>query len=297
MLGLREEFDYRICTDCAALQIASLPADLERFYPSDYYTAVERAPIVTGGWARRRWSGFRLRQGRWVRWISGRRYGRFDWLRRTRTRLDDAILDVGCGSGRLLRRLARDGFTHLVGIDARWSGPPERGKSVCIERATPETHVGRYRLVMAHHSLEHMAEPGRAVEAMAGLVEPGGHLLLRVPLAEGAAFAEYGADWVQLDAPRHLGLPTRRAIHALAARAGLRVVAVVDDSGPFQFWGSEVYRRGGSLRSAGRGGRRVLCLPARLLARVRAIRVRHRGEGDQACFYLQKPESRGEGVT
>ena len=197
----------------------------------------------------------------------------------------------------MLRRLARDGFTRLVGIDARWSGPPERGEGVRIERATPETHNGRYRLVMAHHSLEHMAEPDRAVEAMARLVEPGGHLLLRVPLAEGLAFAQYGADWVQLDAPRHLGLPTRRAVEFLAARAGLRVVAVVDDSGPFQFWGSEVYRRGGSLRSAGRGGRRVLGPVDRFAARVRAIRARSRSQGDQACFYLQKSERGDEGLT
>jgi hypothetical protein len=134
-----------------------------------------------------------------------------------------------------------------------------------------------------------MEDPAVAFAALARLVVPGGHLLLRVPRADGWARSHYGSDWAQLDAPRHLHLPTRRSIECLADRVGLELVDVVDDSGAFQIWGSEVCRRGVPLSRAGRGGRSVLTIAGRLRARVRAWQLRARAQGDQACFYLRKP--------
>ena len=119
---------------------------------------------------------------------------------------------------------------------------------------------------------------------------PGGHLLLRVPLADSWARRVYGPAWVQLDAPRHLHLHTRQSIDVLARRFGLRVVHVTDDSGPFQIWGSELYRRGESFVGAGRGGLRVLGWRERFAMRKRARKLARQGLGDQACFYLQRLE-------
>ncbi len=302
MLGTREGFDYLECVECGSLQIDPLPASLDRFYPPDYYTRrlrPERTPpslLVRWGRSLRRrlrrgWSKIRLSsEGALVRALSGRRYARFDWFRRTGTGLDDAILDVGCGSGRLLRRLAGDGFTRLVGIDPRWAGKDSDDAGIRFARESPEEHAGQYRLVMAHHSFEHMRDPTAAFAAMARLVERGGHLLLRVPVADGWARRHYGADWVQLDAPRHLHLPTRRGVEILARRSGLHLVQAVDDSGPFQIWGSELYRRDIPLSGPGPGGRRALPWSVRLRARRAARRLSRAGLGDQACFYLCREE-------
>jgi SAM-dependent methyltransferase len=220
--------------------------------------------------------------------ISGRRYGRFDWFRRTRTGLHDEILDVGCGSGRLLLRLYGEGFERLMGIDVRLGGVSREGVGPSFERVSPEDHHGLYRLVMSHHSFEHMEDPVRGFAAFARLVEPGGYLLLRLPLADSWARRYYAANWVQLDAPRHLHLHTRRSIAILAERSGFKVTHVADDSGPFQIWGSELYRRGVPLAQAGRGGRNELSLLDRLSARRHARRLTRQGLGDQACFYLQR---------
>lgn len=292
MLGLGGKFRYVECEACASLQIEAIPASLEPYYAAGYYTATRSRSRRRPGFLiglRRGWSRIRLRRGRLARLVSGRRYARFDWLRRTGTRLDDPILDVGCGSGRLLENLAHDGFTNLTGIDPRGPAESASREGLRFRREGPEEHIGRYRLVMAHHSFEHMRDPGRAFEAMAGLVEPGGTLLLRVPVADSWARRHYGPDWVQLDAPRHLHLPTRKAIEVLSRRAGLRVMHVVDDSGPFQIWGSELYRRGGSLsKRRDRPGRSAVSLWARLRARWQARRLSRAGLGDQACFYLRR---------
>jgi SAM-dependent methyltransferase len=291
MLGLREPFDYDVCTVCGALQIARIPSDLERFYDEGWDARAR--PARRGGARgphplRRAWTRARLRPGRLARWISGRRYGRFDWFRRTRTGLGDPILDVGCGRGRLLDRLVAEGFEDLTGIDPRLPSARPSDAPPRLLRVALEDHRGRYHLVMAHHSFEHCPDPAAAFAAFARLVEPGGHLLLRTPVAEGWACAHYGADWVQLDAPRHLHVPTRRSIERLAAAHGFRLLRVDDDSGPFQIWGSELYRRDVPLVEGGRGGRRALGAALRLRARWRARGLRRRGLGDQRCFYLRR---------
>lgn len=280
-------FDYVECTRCGSLQLETIPDELERAYGDDYYTGpghLRRLRAV--GTPRLRRSLARLRLGlrpaSLARAISGRRYGRFDWLRRTGTGQGDAILDVGCGSGRLLFRLHADGFRDLVGIDpslsAETTARAADRRGLRFERSTPQTHRGAYRLVMAHHSFEHMRDPVAAFAALAALVAPGGHLLLRVPLADSWARRHYAADWAQLDAPRHLQIPTRRSIELLAAGAGLELVHVEDDSGVFQIWGSE--------QDLPR--RPALRFVRWLAARHQAARLRRAGQGDQAAFYLRR---------
>ncbi len=279
-------FDYVACVACGGLQIESIPADLESAYGDDYYTAHQHPRALrAGGWLglRRGLARLRLRSGFLARAVSGRRYGRFEWFRRTQTGQGDAILDVGCGSGRLLFRLHVEGFRSLVGIDPRLSPETEARARGCpglrFERATPEAHRGRYHLVMAHHSFEHMADPLRSFAALGALVAPGGSLLLRVPLADSWARAHYAADWAQLDAPRHLQIPTRESIARMAERTGLRVESVIDDSGVFQIWGSErALPRTGAARFA-----------RWLAARRQGARLRRDGRGDQAAFYLRRP--------
>jgi SAM-dependent methyltransferase len=280
-------YDYVECTVCGGLALSPSEAAAEVDYAGDYYTARQRIagrvpPLVRV--LRRRLTRFRLglRAGRFARAVSGRRYGRFDWFRRTGIGPDDAILDVGCGSGRLLFRLHADGFRDLVGLDPNL--PPATAARAAdhpglrFERGTPQSHRGRYRLVMAHHSFEHMPDPRASFAALAALVAPGGCLLLRVPLADSFARRHYGAAWAQLDPPRHLHIPTRASLEHLAAAEGLAIFHVEDDSGVFQIQGSE--------RDRPRGG------PARLVhwlaARRAAGRLRRAGRGDQAAFYLRR---------
>jgi len=291
MLGLGGAFDYVECSECGALQIARIPEDLDRFYPASYYARAEARPRTgrsLGRSLRALWSRARRCRGIAGTPLAGRRFGRFEWLARTATGLDAPILDVGCGSGLLLWRLHRIGFHDLTGIDERMVGERREPGGPRLLRETLETHRGVYHLVMAHHSFEHLRDPRSGFRALAALVGPGGWLLLRVPVASSWARRHYGSEWVQLDAPRHLFLPTPSTVETLAREVGLRVDLCVDDSGPFQIWGSELYRRDLDLESAGRSGRRVFGWRERLRFRMRARALRRRGLGDQACFYLRR---------
>ena len=58
--------------------------------------------------------------------------------------------------------------------------------------------------------------PGASLEQAAQLLTPGGRILVRMPTVSCDAFDEYGVDWVQLDAPRHITLFSRAGVEALA---------------------------------------------------------------------------------
>lgn len=162
-----------------------------------------------------------------------------------------------------------------------------------LRRGSLEAVAGDYDLVMLHHSFEHMADPHRAMAAVARRVRPGGWALVRVPVADSHAWEVYREDWVQLDAPRHLHLHTPRSMARLAETAGFRIDGVEWDSSAFQFWGSEQYRLGMALSAPGslsRGRRHGPFSRRQLRCWERAARRLNReGKGDQAAFYLWRP--------
>jgi hypothetical protein len=78
----------------------------------------------------------------------------------------------------------------------------------------------------------------------------------------------------------------------LASAAGFTVVEVVFDSTAFQFWGSEQVRRGIPLHDPRsvhvRGGRGMFSRRDMRSFAARAAELNNAGDGDQACFYLQR---------
>lgn len=289
MFGSREEFSYCECADCGCLWIAKVPGDLSRHYGQGYYslkesalrTFVRRRPAIYRAlyYARRRAP---LTLPEW--WPSSRPVPR-----------DAAILDVGSGAGRLLLRLKALGYTNLVGLDPfidkdiRVPDGPE------IFKRSIEEIDGSFELVIINHSLEHIAEPRRVFDEVKRLMTRSGVAVIRTPVASSLAWREYGSDWVQLDAPRHLVVHTVNSIAALSRASALRVEAVTHDSTAFQFWGSEQCRRDIPLMD-----RRSYLVSTvnSIFTRAeidefarRAIQLNKRGEGDQACFYLRHQEA------
>ncbi|MEB0263358.1 MULTISPECIES: hypothetical protein [unclassified Mucilaginibacter] len=66
--------------------------------------------------------------------------------------------------------------------------------------------------------------------------------LVCVPVL-GEAWDIYKENWVQLDAPRHFVLHTKKSMGILAEKTGFTVAKTIFDSTAFQFWGSELYER------------------------------------------------------
>ncbi|MCK8458451.1 class I SAM-dependent methyltransferase [Sphingomonas faeni] len=156
---------------------------------------------------------------------------------------DAAILDVGCGAGHFLNRLADIGYTNLLGIDPFIPSDMRSTGGVPILRREVSELDGRFDLVMFNHSLEHVEAPRDVLASASRLLTPNGQCVVRIPTVSSTAWDEYGVDWVQLDAPRHVSLPSRDGMRIAGKAAGMSLERTVDDSSAFQFWASEQYRR------------------------------------------------------
>ncbi|MCP3950847.1 MAG: class I SAM-dependent methyltransferase [Desulfobacterales bacterium] len=299
MFGTNEVFEYFKCAECGCLQITAVPDDLKRHYGSGYYSFKEpencfdntakagfkhlRADCALGGRS--------LLARMFLRLYPPPAY--FDWLKEARVTLDSEILDVGCGAGELLVRLKKDGFKSLTGLDAFIENDVCYENGVRIYRQILTEHRARYDFIMLHHSFEHMPDPLKAARGLHRNLRADRTVLIRIPVVSSHAWKKYGLNWVQLDAPRHLYLHTEKSMRILAQKTGFEVKKIVYDSDEFQFWGSEQYMRGISLRApeslANGLGNSMFTKKQLINFKRKAADLNKTGAGDQACFYLYKP--------
>lgn len=294
MFGMRDEFTYHECGSCSSLQIAHIPEDLSRYYPPGYGSFTVRRDGLVKRWLQKQRFRTAIDRGNFIGRLMVRWRGApwlATWLPRTGVAPDDRILDVGSGNGQLLLQMHDCGFRNLTGIDPfieedRLDGP------VMIRRQTIGQVTDPYDMVMFNHSLEHVRQPEDDLRAAGLLLQTGQPAIVRLPVAGTSAYRSYGGEWVQLDAPRHLGIPSESGMRALAARAGFTMELVQYESTAFQFWGSEQYRAGIPLtdeRSYQRNPDRSPFTPQQILEfQQQADRLNEAGDGDTACFFLRR---------
>lgn len=298
MLGLRREFDYFRCAVCGCLQIAAFPTEMAPYYPPGYFRPERRDRVSVPNWAytlfdvpavmqevRRAFppGAAALTHDRLAEMLAAQviRHYLPDWMERK----DAAILDVGCAGGGLIHALSRLGYRRVQGVDLYIPAPIRFANGVAVHKGTIHDLPAGWDLIMLHHAFEHMPDPQAVLQAVAQRLTPGGLCLIRIPIVPSLAWERYGVDWVQWDAPRHFFLHSVPSIALLAGQAGLRVEQHFCDSTPFQFVGSELYRRNIALGEAGPQARFT---PEEMDGfRAETTRANAAGQGDQAAFYLR----------
>lgn len=282
--------------------ISSVPDNLGDYYPDHYYSFIGR----TGGVAKisrlRRW----LRAKRSLYMLYGKdTIGRliskigqdyfpyqWRWFYHTNMRPASSILDVGCGSGTLLRTLRDNGFTNLHGVDPYIKNDIIES-NLYIARGQIRDIQGEYDLVMFHHSLEHFPDNTDALSAAYSLCKPGGTVLIRIPVSDGYGWQTYREKWFALDAPRHLAIPSRIGLSELARKIGFEVVDIRSDSESVLFWGSELYVRGlPFIQPDGRQTASALEIFSRSEMDDFERRIKQLNDGNQgdlACITLRRP--------
>jgi SAM-dependent methyltransferase len=293
MFGRGESFDYIECRNCGSLQIADVPEDLGRYYPEDYYAHGATPPQGL----RDRLNDARNLVAFEIGSVAGQAPGpplfahALHGLKRQGLRRSDRILDVGCGTGALLVSLSKIGFRRLVGVDP-YSVNTSPDPHVSIRRGTLTDLSDTYDLIIFNHSLEHVPDPVEVLILAAKRLSDGGHILIRIPVAGCQAWREQGVDWIQLDAPRHLAIPTPQGLKAGASRAGLTLADVVFDSYWLQFAGAKIYENapGAGLAAA---LRKSPFSPDQMKQWNRAARKLNADQdGDQGIFVLQRANGR-----
>ena len=136
------------------------------------------------------------------------------------------VLEIGCGAGRQLETMARDGWI-VAGIDfdpAAVAVARARGLDVSVGdvRELPFPKESFDAVVMAQ-VLEHVFDPIGLLKRCVELLKPGGRLISITPNADSLGHRIFGRDWRGLEPPRHLVVYTRRALRFACERAGLTV--------------------------------------------------------------------------
>jgi SAM-dependent methyltransferase len=282
MFGTGHIFEYAECPNCRSLQQPKIPENLGEYYPMNYYSfrgLVQSSSLKIF-----------LKKLRFDLFLFGFSlikpfYG--DWLKNTKMSRNSRIADVGCGNGQLLYELYTSGFRNLEGYDPYIEKEVHINPYLSLFNKSVFEMEGQYDLIMMHHAFEHMANFPQVMNKCFSLLNPGGYLLIRVPVADAQVWKEEGVNWVQLDAPRHLSIPSTKGMMQLAGKVGFDIKKVEFDSTAFQFWGTALYKSGIPLKE---GEPRVESIFKGKLKDLqkKALLYNKKGKGDQACFYLYK---------
>jgi SAM-dependent methyltransferase len=192
---------------CGTTSISEVPADLARYYPTDYY------PLPSS-------------QDELARTAQHETY-KIDIV--THYAGGGRLLEIGPGAG---------GFAHLArtaGFDVETMEMDERTCSFmrevvgvrAMQTSEPQTALrsaGPFHVIALWHVLEHLPDPRDLLQSAARALMSGGVLVIAVPNPRALQFGVFGRYWAHLDAPRHLALVPADAIVKSATSDGLEVV-------------------------------------------------------------------------
>jgi len=298
MFGFRDEFTYFECSKCGCLQIAEIPKNIGKYYPSKYYSFKKNLSnnnFIKQIFKRKRDEYALFKKGFIGRIIYKKFPNHFFSLIISRIRINynSKILDVGCGSGNYLYDLKRIGFRNLMGIDPYINKEITNGNVKIYKKTINElSDSQKYDFIMFNHSFEHIWTQMEILLKVNKLLSKNGICLIRMPIKTEYIWNYYGVNWVQIDAPRHFFLHTPKSFELLIEKSGLIIKEIVYDSTEFQFWGSEQYKKNIPLLAENsyykNPDKSIFTKKEIEKFKKKAKDLNVRKQGDQVAFFLTK---------
>lgn len=298
MFGTGGKFPYFQCSWCGCLQIKEIPANIENYYPHNYYSYNLDPSINKNNSIRNIAARLRNQFAVFNKGILGRvlyttnPYEKLIILSKINLTKNLKILDVGCGTGSVLYSLKELGFKNLLGIDLYIDQNIEYPIGLEIKKLSIHDINDKWDLIMLIQSFEHMPDPLAVLLKVSKILSKDGICLVNTPTVSSYAWQHYGVNWVNLDAPRHFFLHSIESMKILAKKANLSLINTFYNSRDFQFWGSEQYQKGIFLKAENS----YYIDPKKSIFSFRQIRnfkkeakrLNRENRGDSIAFYMKK---------
>jgi SAM-dependent methyltransferase len=136
------------------------------------------------------------------------------------------IVDVGCWTGSFLVAALERGWDPIGLEPSAWAAARARERALDVRAVDLTAHglpAESIRLAVLCDVIEHLHDPGGALEVVAGFLERGGGLYLTLPDAGSWLARRMGSRWWSV-LPMHLQYFTRDSLTRLLDRHGFDVV-------------------------------------------------------------------------
>ncbi len=233
-------YGYLKCSVCHGVFLDKPPADLERYYPSEYYAIppLEQLQKVADKDRNKINTVLRFAPSGHLLEV-GPAFGVFAWQAKQAGFVVDVIeMDARCC----------EYLRGTLGVNVTQSDDPPAAM-----RAMP-----RYEVIAIWHVLEHLPDALAFLRAAAANLKPGGVLVIAMPNPDAWQFKIMGRRWPHLDAPRHLTLIPEAWMTRQAAEFGLGKVYLTCDDSDARSWNRFGWQRLLMNRFAGKFMRRAM---------------------------------------
>ncbi len=133
------------------------------------------------------------------------------------------LLDVGCGNGQTLARMADLGW-HAEGLDTDpIAVRVARAKGLEVREGTLQSQQfasGSFDAVLMSHVIEHVHDPLSLMKECHRVLKAGGQLVVVTRNIRSWGHRVYRSNWRGLEPPRHLQIFARSSLSAISTLAG-----------------------------------------------------------------------------
>jgi len=224
--GFDFEYKYSKCSQCNTYYQNPRvnPKHISSFYTKIYYTN----PNLRGHLERK------LRN---IKWALEMRWGY------RVPKIKGRLLDYGAGSGEYLSKLYQYGWDDLWGYDPS----PESfiTKEETVSRIyendlfpVSDQLKGSFDYIHSFHSLEHVPNPTKVLDAWYQLLKPGGKIIIATPNIASFFSRLFNRYWYYLTAPLHYVLFTSKSLEKVLQNVGFEIDHVKYRSTSQCLWGS-----------------------------------------------------------